>query len=308
MKFSCFPSKLPNNIHLFVPSLRPTTTMPWGGSNEIHEEPSASAVPCHLVELTVISAQDLFPATARSMGAYAIAWVHPDKKLSTRTDRAGHTDPTWNDKLVFRVDDAFLLSVTSAITVDIFAARHRLSLRLQDPHLGTVRVLLSALRPEPGSRRFTALQVRRPNSLRPQGILNVGVALLDGIACVDRMVPFHDDIGEPYAFAYKDLEALSMECGGGEESGPRRSISICGGGGCGTEEWMVERSGSVESWVGEKEQEALESKLELWKSELSPAHHEIGDRSLGGRRKRRRRGAGGLRSLSCFCGGTTKWA
>ncbi|XP_010936043.1 uncharacterized protein [Elaeis guineensis] len=280
--------------------------MPWGGSSEVHEEPSASAVPCHLLELTVISAQDLFPATARAMRAYATAWVHPDKKLSTRTDRAGHTEPTWNDKLVFRVDDAFLLSVTSAITVDIFAVRHRLSPRLQDPHLGTVRVLLSALRPDPGARRFAALQVRRPNSLRPQGILNVGVALLDDFAYVDRMVPLHDDIGEPYAFAYKDLEALSMERRGWEGSCPRRSISTyVGGGGDGAEEWMVEKSGSVESWVGEKEQEALESKLELWKSELSPDHHEIGDRSLRGRRKRRRRGSGGFRSLSCFCGG---WA
>ncbi|XP_008796382.1 uncharacterized protein LOC103711856 [Phoenix dactylifera] len=282
--------------------------MPWGGSSEVDEEPSASAVPCHLLELTVISAQDLFPATARSMRAYATAWVHPDRKLLTRTDRAGRTDPTWNDKLVFRVDAAFLLSVTSAVTVDIFAARRRLSPRLRDPHLGTVRVLLSAFRPEPGSRRFAALQVRRPNSLRPQGILNVGIALLDGLAYVDRMVPLHDDIGEPYAFAYKDLEALSMERRAGEESSPRRSAASMFVGGGGAEEWMVEKSGSVESWIGEKEQEALESKLELWKSELSPDYYDIGDRSLGGRRKRRRKGTGGFRSLSCFCGGTTKWA
>ncbi|KAE9612117.1 hypothetical protein Lal_00022250 [Lupinus albus] len=138
--------------------------------------------PFQLLELNVISAQDLAPV-GRSMRTYAVAWVHPDRKLSTRVDTEGHTNPTWNDKFVFRVNEEFLQADTSAIMVEIYALHW-----FKDIHVGTVRVLVGNLIP-PSSRplhnnhapmgmRFVALQVRR-SSGKPQGILNIGAAVLD---------------------------------------------------------------------------------------------------------------------------------
>ncbi|XP_058745749.1 uncharacterized protein LOC131618570 [Vicia villosa] len=138
--------------------------------------------PFQLLELNVISGQDL-ASVGRNMRTYAVAWVHPDRKLSTRVDTQGHTNPTWNDKFVFRVDDEFLYSDTSAIMIEIYALHW-----FKDIHVGTVRVLVGNLIPPPArpfhndraplGMRFVALQVRRPSG-RPQGILNIGVTVLD---------------------------------------------------------------------------------------------------------------------------------
>ncbi|KAJ6769162.1 INGRESSION PROTEIN FIC1 [Salix koriyanagi] len=76
--------------------------------------------PFQLLELNVISAQDL-AKVSRKMKTYAVAWIHPDRKLSTRIDSEGRNNPTWNDKFVFRVDDRFLHGDTSAVMIEIYA-------------------------------------------------------------------------------------------------------------------------------------------------------------------------------------------
>lgn len=140
--------------------------------------------PFQLLELNVISAQDLVNVS-RKMRTYAVAWINSHRKLSTRVDSDGHANPTWNDKFVFRVDDNFLCGDTSAIMIEIYAYHW-----FRDIHVGTVRALVGNLIPPINSlqdhlhhhlqlgMRFVALQVRRPSG-RPQGILNIGVAILD---------------------------------------------------------------------------------------------------------------------------------
>ncbi|KAF2285554.1 hypothetical protein GH714_005436 [Hevea brasiliensis] len=142
------------------------------------------APPFQLLELNVISAQDL-AKVSRKMKTYVVAWVHTDRKLSTRVDIQGHNNPTWNDKFVFRVDDEFLYGQTSAIMIEIYALHW-----FRDIHVGTIRVIVGNLIPPPQlhrqhrqhhvqlGMRFVALQVRRRSGC-PQGILNIGVALLD---------------------------------------------------------------------------------------------------------------------------------
>ncbi|VVA36495.1 PREDICTED: C2 [Prunus dulcis] len=159
--------------------------------------------PFQLLELNVISAQDLAPIS-RSMRTYAIAWVHPDRKLSTRVDTQGHNNPTWNDKFVFRVDEDFLHEDTSAVMIEIYALHW-----FKDVHVGTVRVLVGNLIPTPAKphhhnphlgMRFVALQVRRPSG-RPQGILNIGVALLHSSM---RSMPLYSQLSTS-AVGYKTL-------------------------------------------------------------------------------------------------------
>ncbi|CAL9080767.1 unnamed protein product [Musa acuminata var. zebrina] len=247
---------------------------------------SPVAMHFHLLEITIISGQGLFPAS-RSLQAYASAWVDPKHKLYTRVDRAGLTDPTWNDKFVFRVDDAFLRSETSAVNVHLHAARGRLS-PLRDHLLGTVRVVLSALRLAPGASRCVALQVRRPSTLCPHGILNLGVALHDS----DKIMPLSFDLQSLAAFAYKDLIGAKQEKYNSDTSPP----ADCG-------EPQLERTGSAETErdAEEREREELETKLETWKAEMTPEHEtEDQSSSVVGRKKGRRRSW----RLSCFsCSG-----
>ncbi|XWS39124.1 hypothetical protein CRYUN_Cryun18bG0023400 [Craigia yunnanensis] len=153
----------------------------------------------------MISAQDLEPISRRKMRTYAVAWVHQERKLSTRIDTQGHTNPTWNDKFVFRVDDEFLNRDTSAVMIEIYAVHW-----FRDILVGTVRAIVGHLIPpisRPRHRHgvqlgmsFVALQVRRPSG-RPQGILNIGVALLDSSM---RSMPLYLQMGSS-AVGYRHL-------------------------------------------------------------------------------------------------------
>ncbi|KAL6971220.1 hypothetical protein U1Q18_030901 [Sarracenia purpurea var. burkii] len=158
--------------------------------------------PFQLLEINIISAQDL-ELVSKSMRTYATAWVHPKRKLSTSVDTQGHHNPTWNDKFVFRVDEEFLRTDTSAVMIEIYAVHW-----LRDTLVGTVRVLVGNLIPPPSrlhhqhhvGMRFVALQVRRPSG-RPQGILNIGVAVLDSSM---RSMPLYTQLSAS-AVGYRDL-------------------------------------------------------------------------------------------------------
>ncbi|KAM7491554.1 hypothetical protein LguiA_034475 [Lonicera macranthoides] len=171
-----------------------------------------STLPFYLLELNLISAQDLAPVTKKKFRTYAVAWVNPERKLRTRIDQQGQTNPTWNDKFVFRVDNKFLNSDASAVNIEIYALGW-----LRDVSVGSVRVLITNLIPPAvrppyntsSTRRFVTLQIRRPSG-RPQGILNMGVTLLDNTM---RSMPLNTQVS---AFGYKDLME-DIAATGGEE-------------------------------------------------------------------------------------------
>lgn len=275
--------------------------------NSPHPSPPPSHPP-HLLEVTIISAQDLYPQTCH-LSTYATAWVDFAHKLSTRVDTIGRTNPSWNDKFIFRVDESFLHSNTSSVTIDIYAST---TVR-KDPLVGTARVILSTLNPS-SSTRFVALQVRRPKSLRPQGIVNIGIALLDN---------YMDSIPDEPAFALRDIgntpnrsfpitpsHRSSIPGTPCERSFPRTSSNLSltyyagktneveelKQGNAKGKEWKLQRNESVDDEhvaVEEQEAEELESKLLKWKTDLGPDD----DMAL----KKNRRSI----SLPCFCGGST---
>lgn len=170
---------------------------------------AAPHTPLNILEISLISAQDLTPIT-KSMRTYAIAWISPSKKQTTRTDQHGHTNPTWNEKFNFRVDKQLLMSDDAAITVEIYT-----SAWFRDVLVGTVKVRIADLLSPPSgvplqslpkNMRFVALQVRRPSG-DPQGILNMGVALLDTSTRSMPLRPdldFHDEVE-------KKVNALRVE-------------------------------------------------------------------------------------------------
>ncbi|KAK9735612.1 hypothetical protein RND81_04G215700 [Saponaria officinalis] len=133
--------------------------------------------PIQLLQINIISARDLAPVCG-SMSTYAVGWVDPEKKQTTRVDHKGNNCPEWNDKFVFRVTPGFLKSESTTFVIEIYTQAW-----LRDVIIGSVRVSVASLVPTPNSkgtaRRAVALQIRRPSG-RPQGILNVSVSVIDG--------------------------------------------------------------------------------------------------------------------------------
>ncbi|GAU21878.1 hypothetical protein TSUD_33750 [Trifolium subterraneum] len=148
--------------------------------------PSVLASPFQLLEINIISAQDL-PLVSKSIKAYAVAWLNPERKLTTQADPQGHNNPRWNEKFVFRVEDDFLHHEDSVIMVELYS-----SAWLRDVLIGTVAIHVNNLLPRSGNRkiRFVALQVRRPSG-RPQGILNIGINLVDATM---RSMPMYSEL------------------------------------------------------------------------------------------------------------------
>ncbi|XP_010488836.1 PREDICTED: uncharacterized protein LOC104766620 [Camelina sativa] len=128
--------------------------------------------PCQILELNIISAQELAPV-ARCMKTYAIAWIDPERKLTTRVDNTGGTSPTWNDKFVFRLDEEALYDATSIVVIEIYALHW-----FKDIHVGTVQALISDLVSPSSAMRFVTLEVLRASG-RPHGLLNIAVGLID---------------------------------------------------------------------------------------------------------------------------------
>ncbi|KAL3331925.1 hypothetical protein AABB24_032510 [Solanum stoloniferum] len=164
--------------------------------------PSASASANnnnHILEITLISAQDLSPV-CKSLRTYALTWVNPNRKRTTRVDNHGHNNPNWNDKFSFRVDDEFLSSDSSAIHVEIYTVSW-----FRDILVGTVKVILNNVvnpfeNTSNQSKKFLALQIRRPSG-NPQGILNMGVALIDKSK---RSMPLFSEI-TPLSLDHRDI-------------------------------------------------------------------------------------------------------
>ncbi|GLJ50685.1 hypothetical protein SUGI_1079800 [Cryptomeria japonica] len=122
-----------------------------------------------------MSAQDLKKPRhlfAGKLKTYAVAWIRGGEKISTQIDCTGGVNPTWNDKLMLRIEDRFLQSNTCALTVDIYCVGC-----IKNTLLGSVRVLISDLA-KGNAVNFFALHVRRPSG-RPQGILNIASLTVD---------------------------------------------------------------------------------------------------------------------------------
>ncbi|KAJ8544123.1 hypothetical protein K7X08_028634 [Anisodus acutangulus] len=174
----------------------PSSTITADHNSSLSSQPlSPSPNTNHILEINLISAQDLSPV-CKSLRTYALTWVNPNRKRTTKVDNQGHTNPNWNDKFSFRIDDEFLNSESSAVHVEIYTVSW-----FRDILVGTVKVLLDNLiNPFDKSKKFVVLQIRRPNG-NPQGILNMGVALIDKSK---RSMPLFNEI-TPLSMDHRDI-------------------------------------------------------------------------------------------------------
>ncbi|KAH7840380.1 hypothetical protein Vadar_016205 [Vaccinium darrowii] len=129
------------------------------------------------LEINILSAQDLAPVS-KLLRTYAVAWIHPDQKLTTRVDQRGHTNPTWNYRFVFALDHRFLASSSSSLTVEIYNVSW-----LRDIPIGCVHTPIANILPPPSQgnskMRLVSLHILRPSGTL-QGTLNLGVNVVDG--------------------------------------------------------------------------------------------------------------------------------
>lgn len=130
------------------------------------------------IEVRVLSAQDLEDVRLfGKMRCYAVAYIDPEYKASTRIDEDGGINPIWNQLLVLQADDELLSNSLAAVNVDIYARGH---IR-RDKLVGTSRILISQVVKGGDANNLydnpigcTPVLVRRPSG-RPQGILNIWI-------------------------------------------------------------------------------------------------------------------------------------
>jgi|UniRef100_A0A2N9FBB4 hypothetical protein len=147
-----------------------------------------------VVEINLISAQELpsykASSSTSSIRTYVVAWISPQQKLTSRVDKAGDKNPTWNDKFIVSIDkDLVFERPNSTLVLEIYCKRRYRKDRL----IGKVNILLDSLIDKNqfwGSEdicgKVMAFHVRDSSGM-PQGILNIGVMNLDGL--LDRGMP-----------------------------------------------------------------------------------------------------------------------
>lgn len=89
-----------NNNNLSIPTPQ-SSSLSYQPSPNNHNNFSPSNN-SHILEISLISAQDLAPVS-KSLRTYALTWINPNRKRSTKVDDEGHNNPTWNDKFSFKV-------------------------------------------------------------------------------------------------------------------------------------------------------------------------------------------------------------
>ncbi|OMO88205.1 C2 calcium-dependent membrane targeting [Corchorus capsularis] len=120
------------------------------------------------LDLTVVSAKHLKNVNWRNgdLKPYAVFWVDPDRRLSTRSDDAGSTRPVWNERftlpLAVSINDAVL-------TLEIF---HSKPSETPKPLVATLRVELKDLPDLDDSSKIRTFSLLRPSG-RPQGKIRV---------------------------------------------------------------------------------------------------------------------------------------
>ncbi|KAL0371724.1 UNVERIFIED_CONTAM: hypothetical protein Scaly_0854000 [Sesamum calycinum] len=126
------------------------------------------------VEVTVTSAKDLKNVNWRHgpLKPYAVVWVDPKNKCSTRVDEDGDTSPHWEEKVVIPFNSPI---EDSTLHVDIV---HANAAEDTKPLIGSAKLPLRNVLDDVGlgGRLERKLELKRPSG-RPQGKLEVSVSV-----------------------------------------------------------------------------------------------------------------------------------
>lgn len=128
------------------------------------------------VEVAIISAKNLKNINWRHgpLKPYAVVWVDPENKCSTRVDEEGDDDPHWDQKLVIPLNAPI---DESALYIDIVHANAAEDVK---PIIGSARLKLRDVIDEVGLGESLSkkLELKRPSG-RPHGKVEVSVSVRD---------------------------------------------------------------------------------------------------------------------------------
>ncbi|CAK9176886.1 unnamed protein product [Ilex paraguariensis] len=126
------------------------------------------------VEVTVTSAKDLKNVNWRhgQLKPYAVVWVDPKAKCSTRVDDEGDTNPFWDQTLVIPLNDSI---EDSKLYIDVVHANAHEDTK---PLIGSARLHLRDVVDDVGlgERSQRKLELKRPSG-RPHGKFEVKVCI-----------------------------------------------------------------------------------------------------------------------------------
>ncbi|KAL2249016.1 protein SRC2-like [Sesamum indicum] len=126
------------------------------------------------LEVTIISAEDLKNVNWRhgKLKPYAVVWLDPSKKSSTRADEEGDASPHWNDKLLIPFNS---LIDDSTLYVDVV---HANAAEGTKPLIGSAKLSVRDIAENVGLGNVAErkLDLKRPSG-RPQGKLQVKVTV-----------------------------------------------------------------------------------------------------------------------------------
>ncbi|KAF5732377.1 actin cytoskeleton-regulatory complex protein pan1 [Tripterygium wilfordii] len=129
------------------------------------------------IELYITSANDLKNVNWRygPLRPYAVVWVDPDKKCSSRVDEEGDTNPYWDEKLLVPLPPGPIEDHT--LHIDIVHAGGKEDVK---PLIGSARLNLGEFIDESGvgQKANRTLKLKRPSG-RPQGKLEIKLEVRD---------------------------------------------------------------------------------------------------------------------------------
>lgn len=127
------------------------------------------------VQVTVSSAKDLKNVNWRhgDLKPYAVVWVDPAAKCSTRVDDRNDTHPVWDEKLTIPLHDRRVED--STLCIDIVHAEAHDDTK---PLIGSARIPLEEIVDEAGlgEKCYRSLNLKRPSG-RPQGKLQLEIVV-----------------------------------------------------------------------------------------------------------------------------------
>ena len=124
------------------------------------------------LNLTIVSAKHLKNVNWRNgdLKPYAVFWVDPDRRLSTRSDDSGSTRPVWNERFTLPLSVPLHGAV---LTLEIF---HSKPSETPKPLVATLRVELKELPDLDDSSKIRIFSLLRPSG-RPQGKIRVKLGI-----------------------------------------------------------------------------------------------------------------------------------
>ncbi|PKA58797.1 hypothetical protein AXF42_Ash000890 [Apostasia shenzhenica] len=169
------------------------------------------------LELTIRSARDLKNVNWRNgdLRSYAVAWVDPSAKCSTKVDVDNDTNPVWDEKLTIPLPPSLSLR-DATLFIDVVHANAGEDTK---PLIGSARLSLNEVVDEAGIgvKLDKTLKLKRPSG-RPHGKLDVRVAVKEP-ARYYAPPPTAAAYGQPYgsrdygAGGYRDPYGYAPQAG-----------------------------------------------------------------------------------------------